>query len=105
MKKDTSYRSIYTQHRDAYIPVYTGYSIVRPVNKVQGQSKKMSTVEVLVSTLIGAIISLITQVIVFPIFDIRTTITVNLWIWFIFTVVSIVRGYLIRRLFNYLHTR
>lgn len=80
-------------------------SIRDNTSPTRGQSKKMSLTEVLVSTIIGAVISLITQIIVFPVFNIHTTITVNLWIWFIFTVVSIVRGYLVRRLFNYLHMR
>lgn len=66
------------------------------------QSKKMSLIETLSSVAIGYIISLAAQMIIFPIFEIEVSLTDNLLIGLFFTVVSIIRGYYIRRLFNWI---
>lgn len=66
------------------------------------QSKKMSLVETLSSVAIGYIISLVAQMIIFPIFGINVSLTDNLLIGLFFTVVSIIRGYYVRRLFNWI---
>lgn len=63
------------------------------------QSRKMSFVEVCLSTAIGFIISMATTAAVFPLFDLHATIGENFGITTIFTFVSIARGYFIRRLF------
>jgi hypothetical protein len=64
------------------------------------QSRRMSFIEASVSTAIGYFTALATQMIVFPIFAIKVTLTANIAIGLIFTVISIVRSYLVRRLFN-----
>jgi hypothetical protein len=64
------------------------------------QTKTFSLIEAITSTLIGFIVSLIVQLIIYPIMDIRVTIEQNLTITTVFTIVSIVRGYLVRRFFN-----
>lgn len=69
------------------------------------QTKKMSLIETLSSVAIGYIISLAAQMIIFPIFGIKVSLTDNLLIGLFFTVVSIVRGYLVRRLFNWINFR
>lgn len=69
------------------------------------QSKVMSFIETGLSTLIGLAVALATQIIVFPLFGWNPTISTNLAITAIFTVVSIVRQYLVRRLFEKLHIR
>ena len=66
------------------------------------QSKKMSLIETLSSVAIGYIISLAAQMIIFPIFDIEVSLTDNLLIGLFFTVVSIIRGYYVRRFFNWI---
>lgn len=66
------------------------------------QSKKKSFFEVIVSTAIGYIAALATQIIVFPWFNIEVKFSDQLTIGIIFTIVSIARGYFVRRLFNYL---
>jgi hypothetical protein len=66
------------------------------------QSKKRSFFEVAVSTAIGYFAALATQIIVFPLFDIKVEFSDQLAIGVIFTIVSVARGYLVRRLFNYL---
>lgn len=68
------------------------------------QSRKMSFAETLLSTAIGYGVALGTQAVVFPLFGLEATLGQNLAIGAIFTAVSIVRGYCVRRLFNFLET-
>lgn len=69
------------------------------------QSKKMSLVETCASTAIGYAVALATQMAVFPLFGLSVSLADNLWIGAIFTVVSILRGYAVRRLFNWIGGR
>ena len=68
-----------------------------------GQSRRMSAVEAVVSTAIGYIVAVATQMVVFPIFGLRVGVIENLGIGLAFTAVSVVRSYLVRRLFERLH--
>ena len=67
------------------------------------QSRTHSALEVTLSTFIGLVVAVLTQLIVFPLFDIHIDLDTNFLIASIFTVISIIRSYLIRRLFNHLH--
>lgn len=67
----------------------------------QMQPKHISMIEAVTGTLIGFFVAVLIQVIVFPWFDIVTRPIENMQIAVIFTAVSIVRGYCVRRLFNY----
>jgi hypothetical protein len=61
-------------------------------------------VEVVVSTFVAfAISAALQQWVVSPLFQLNTTHGQNLLITVFFTVVSLVRSYLFRRAFNYLH--
>ena len=62
----------------------------------------MSLIETIVSVAIGYIVALLSQVVVFPLFDIEVSLIDNLLIGLLFTVISIIRGYYIRRLFNWI---
>lgn len=64
------------------------------------QSKLGSFVEAMVNTLIGYFISLAVQLIIYPFYGATFTFVQNLQIGVIFMIVSIVRGYIIRRWFN-----
>ena len=66
------------------------------------QSKKMSLIETVLSVLIGYIVALLSQIVVFPLFDIEVSLTDNLLTGLLFTVISIIRGYFVRRLFNWI---
>lgn len=68
-----------------------------------GQKKKHSLAESLMNVAFGYGIALGTQVIVFPLFGIFIPIHESALIGVIFTAVSIVRSYFLRRLFNHLH--
>ena len=69
------------------------------------QSKKMSLIETIVSVLIGYVVSIISQLLLFPMFNIEVSLTDNLLIGLFFTAISIIRGYLVRRLFNWINFR
>ena len=64
------------------------------------QSKKQSFKESLVNTLTGFSISYISCFLIFPLVGIDSGGGKNLLITLYFTVISIVRGYFIRRFFN-----
>lgn len=64
------------------------------------QSKKDSLIESLTSTTIGWLIGVILNLTILPLFDYNITVVDSLWVSLIFTVVSVIRGYIIRRWFN-----
>ena len=69
------------------------------------QSRLMSLVESLANVLVGYGVAVITQMMVFPLFGLALTVTENLLIGLIFTAVSIVRSYALRRGFEALRVR
>jgi membrane protein CcdC involved in cytochrome C biogenesis len=69
------------------------------------QSRLMSLVESLANVLVGYGVAVATQMAVFPLFGVAVSITENLVIGLIFTVVSIVRSYALRRSFEALRVR
>ena len=64
------------------------------------QSKKQSLIETLTSVFVGWFIGVILNLTVLPLFDYNITVVDSLWVSLIFTVVSVARGYVIRRWFN-----
>lgn len=66
------------------------------------QSKRHSLVEAVASTAIGFLTSVVVTAIVMPAYNMPINLWVNFQITAIFTVVSMVRSYYVRRLFNYL---
>ena len=66
------------------------------------QSKRMSLIESIVGTFIGLLVALLTQMIVFPMYGLEVTLIENFEIGFIFTLVSLIRSYIVRRVFNHL---
>ena len=69
------------------------------------QSRLMSLVESLANVLVGYGVAVVTQILVFPLFGLAVTATENLLIGLIFTAVSIVRSYALRRSFEALQVR
>ena len=65
------------------------------------QTRTNSLVESLINTAIGFGIALITQIIVFYHYDIKASMSMNIRITLIFTVISILRGYCVRRFFTH----
>ena len=64
------------------------------------QSKRESMVETLTSVFAGWLIGVILNMTILPLFDYNITVVDSLWVSLIFTVISVVRGYVIRRAFN-----
>ena len=64
------------------------------------QSKKQSLIETLTSVFVGWLIGVILNLTVLPLFDYNITVVDSLWVSLIFTAVSVIRGYVIRRAFN-----
>lgn len=64
------------------------------------QTKKGSATEALLNTSIGWIINYGANLIVLPLFGFPVTMLQAFWMGIIFTVISIVRGYVLRRWFN-----
>ena len=69
------------------------------------QSRLMSLVESLANVLVGYGVAVVTQMLVFQLFGLAVTVTENLLIGLIFTAVSIVRSYALRRSFEALRVR
>ena len=64
------------------------------------QSKKHSLIEATTNIIIGYFVALISQLIIFPFYGMHPAIKDNLLIGLWFTVISICRSYILRRLFN-----
>lgn len=64
------------------------------------QSKLGSLVESVVNIIIGFVINVTAQHLVFPLFGIHILFSQNLGIAVIFTVISLTRSYVLRRIFN-----
>ncbi len=64
------------------------------------QSRRMSMVEAAANVVIGYGIAIATQMAVFPIFGIRISFADDLLIGLVFTIVSLIRSYMLRRVFE-----
>lgn len=69
------------------------------------QPKLLSWLETCLNTGIGFVIAIAAQALIFPLFGFHPPLSTNVSIALIFTVISILRGYLMRRLFEALHIR
>ena len=78
---------------------------ISPTTLDKGQTKTQSAIETISATIAGYTSSLVIQHYVYPIFDVHITIKQNLMLALIFTSIGIVRGYWIRRFFNWLFSR
>ena len=64
------------------------------------QSRWMSLVESATNIVVGFGLAVLTQVLVFPLFGLSVSLGENLGIGAVFTVVSLVRSFVLRRIFN-----
>ena len=69
------------------------------------QSRAMSMVEAAANVVVGYVLAIATQIVVFPWFGIEAAFGEHLAIGFFFVGVSLIRGYLLRRLFETLQAR
>jgi hypothetical protein len=68
--------------------------------KKQIQTKTVSMIESILNVVIGYGVALLSQIIIFPIYGIDINLKTNIVIGFWFTLISIIRSFTIRRLFN-----
>lgn len=64
------------------------------------QTRLASFIEALTNTFIGYLVALLSQLLIFPLFSIHIPLSTNLAIGAWFTLISIVRSYILRRWFN-----
>lgn len=68
------------------------------------QTPRQSLCETLTSVAIGYLVALASQLLIFPWFGVHLPLSDNLLIGAWFTVISIIRGYFVRRYFNWRHS-
>ena len=64
------------------------------------QTKTQSAIESCANVLVGYLVALLSQILVFPMFGIYIPLSSNLAIGAWFTVISLIRSYILRRWFN-----
>lgn len=64
------------------------------------QTKLLSFIEAWANTIVGFVVAFITQVLVFPLYDVHISMAQDFQIVVIFSVISVIRSYLLRRAFN-----
>jgi hypothetical protein len=69
------------------------------------QSRFMSMTEAVTNVVVGFGVAVLTQILVFPFFGLHVSLAENLAIGGVFTIASIGRSYLLRRLFEAIRVR
>lgn len=64
------------------------------------QSRLMSMVEAITNVVVGYGVAVVTQILIFPVFGLQTTLGENLAMGGIFTIVSLFRSFALRRAFE-----
>jgi hypothetical protein len=64
------------------------------------QPRKLSIIESIINTLTGLLVSFCIQLVIYPVMNIPVRLEQNIIITLVFTGASIIRGYIIRRIFN-----
>ncbi len=66
------------------------------------QSRTMALIEAITNVVVGYALAVATQILVFPVFGWQPNLQANLSIALLFSLVSLVRSYLMRRMFGHL---
>ena len=69
------------------------------------QTRLMSLVESVANVIVGYGVAVVTQILIFPIFGLHTTLAQNLKMGAIFAIVSIARSFALRRVFEAIRMR
>lgn len=70
-----------------------------------GQSRRASLAEACLNTLAGLFIATLANLYLLPLWGFHPSLAASLEIGLLFTFISILRGYALRRLFNHFHQR
>jgi hypothetical protein len=74
------------------------------IPKGDRQSRSMSMLEAIANVVVGYGVAVATQILIFPVFDLHTTLVQNLKMGGIFTIMSLIRSFALRRMFEHLRT-
>jgi hypothetical protein len=69
------------------------------------QSRAMSLIESIANVIVGYGVAVLTQILIFPLFGLNTTLAQNLTIGAVFTIASVVRSFALRRIFEAIRFR
>jgi hypothetical protein len=69
------------------------------------QSRRMSLIEAVTNVALGYVLAVATQILVFPWFGLHASLGDNLVLGAVFTAISLVRGYALRRFFEVITRR
>ena len=69
------------------------------------QTRRMSLLESVTNVVVGYVLAIVTQIVVFPWFGIVTDLKLHLAIGLAFVVVSLARGFVLRRIFEHFSRR
>ena len=64
------------------------------------QSRRQSLIEAITNVVVGYTLAVVTQMLLFPWFGLHASLGDNLALGLVFTAISLVRGYALRRLFT-----
>ena len=70
-----------------------------------GQTKKGSVLETLLNTAVGFAINYTANLLIFPLYGMHISPGNNFLLGLIYTIISVVRSYIMRRAFNLLHDK
>jgi len=69
------------------------------------QTRTMSLIEAATNVIVGYVLAVITQILIFPIFGLHATMAQNLKLGALFTAISIARSFALRRVFEGIRVR
>ncbi len=69
------------------------------------QSRSMSFIEAIANVVVGYGVAVVAQMLVFPVFDLHTTLAQNLMMGAVFSAVSIIRSFALQRIFEAIRVR
>ena len=69
------------------------------------QSRLMSLVESVANVVVGYGVAVVTQILIFPMFGLRTTLAQNLLMGLAFSLISVARSFALRRAFEAIRIR
>lgn len=70
-----------------------------------GQTRLQSLIEVFINVGVGFLIGLLSNLIVLPMFGYDVSVLDGIGISVVFTLISVVRSYIVRRFFNFWHLK
>lgn len=70
-----------------------------------GQSKRQSFIEAIINSILGYIVAILSQYLIFPMYGVHLPFYSHLEMGLFFTIISILRSFILRRIFNLIQLR